>query len=391
MFGSVALASSEKANSDDILVGAEQFSLYREQLRGKKLGVVVNQTSLVGKQHLVDFLTEQGVNITRVFSPEHGFRGTLGAGELVADELDPRTEIKLVSLYGKNKKPMPKDISQIDLFLFDIQDVGVRFYTYISTLHYIMESCAENDIPLIVLDRPNPNGDYIDGPVLNPEFKSFVGLHPIPVVHGLTVGELAKMINGEGWLDSKKKCQLTVVSTKNYDHSKFYSLPIKPSPNLPNDLSIRLYPSLAFFEATKVSVGRGTDWPFQVLGYPEKQMGIFKFDAKPISGSWSELNYAGKTLYGELFTTDPMKGISLEFLISWKAKFDQQEKVFINRPKFFDKLSGNDSLRNQLLVGVEQTQIKKSWSQALLEYNLLRKKYLLYDDHPQVLRFLVYD
>lgn len=395
IFFLVLLVSSQtiRANESNtplnpLIVAAERYEDYSRFLKDKRVGIVANQTSMVGQQHLIDFLLNKQANITRVFSPEHGFSGRFEAGERVSDDSSVMANLKFVSLYGKNKKLQPKDIQAVDTLVFDIQDVGVRFYTYISTLHYLMESCAKENLSLIVLDRPNPNGDYIDGPLLNLDYKSFVGMHPIPIVHGLTVGELALMINGEGWLKDNKRCDLTVIPVKNYSHSTRYSLPVKPSPNLPNDLSVRLYPSLALFEATQVSVGRGTDWPFQVLGYPNKELGKFEFSAKTINGSWGRLNYAGKTLYGERVFDEANNGISLQFLLTWQDKFEEKDIEFINRPAFFDKLSGNKELRQQVAAKLSENEIKYSWSKDLLQFQELRRKYLLYPDHPKVLRFV---
>ncbi|MDQ7050024.1 MAG: DUF1343 domain-containing protein [Enterobacterales bacterium] len=298
--------------SHDLLVGAEQFDRYIPMLKGKRVGLLVNQTSRAFDQHLVDALLDKGVQISTIFAPEHGFRGDKAAGEKFDKEFDAKTGLPIYSLYASHKRPDQQQLKNVDILIFDIQDVGVRFYTFISSMHYLMQSCAEFSVPLIVLDRPNPNGDYVDGPLLDTRFSSFLGIHPIPMVHGLTVGELANMIEGESWLQLKFKalsnqvsdavskthkvsdlhCDLRVIPVKNYRHDRRYSLPIKPSTNLPNDLSVRLYPSLALFEATDVSVGRGTPWPFQVLGYPDSKMGDFSFVPNAIGGSWKSLNHA---------------------------------------------------------------------------------------------------
>ncbi len=370
-----------------ITVAAERYEVYYPQIKNKRLGLIVNQTSRVKDQHLVDFLLEKQHQITLVFAPEHGFRGKLGAGEKVTDQRDPKTNLPIVSLYGKNKMPTTEQLKDVDMMIFDIQDVGVRYYTYISTMHYVMQACADNQIPLLILDRPNPNGDYIDGPVLDLAFQSFVGMHPIPLVHGLTVAELAQMINQEGWLKEGKQCQLSVVKVKDYSHAHSYSLPVKPSPNLPNDLSIRLYPSLGFFEATKVSVGRGTDFPFQVLGYPNDKMGEFEFKARKITGSWSELNHAGATLYGEKFTQTSNEGVSLGYFLNWRDKFEQQKLDYISRPSFLDKLAGQAAFRQQVENGWDAKRIKNAWKADLRAFQALRSRYLLYPDHPNVLRY----
>ena len=374
---SIFISANESQN---VIVGAEQFSEYLPLIKNKRVGLLVNQTSQVGHQHLVDSLIEKQINVSAIFAPEHGFRGKQGAGETILDGRDIKTGIDIFSLHGKYKKPQKKQLEQIDFLIFDIQDVGVRYYTYISSMHYFMEACAENNIPMIVLDRPNPNGHYIDGPVLDLNYQSFIGMHPIPVVHGLTVGELATMINGEEWLIDGKQCDLTVIKVKNYDHNTHYSLSIKPSPNLPNDLSVQLYPSLGFFEGTSISVGRGTDWPFQVLGYPDKKMGGFSFRPKQITGSWKELNYAESSLYGERFTVAESGKLSLSYLINWREKFKRHNLTLISRPGFFDKLAGSDSLRNKIQSGMSAEEIENSWLPELDKYQQIRKKYLLYSD-----------
>ncbi|HEY8399691.1 MAG TPA: DUF1343 domain-containing protein, partial [Cytophagaceae bacterium] len=283
---------------DKIITGAEQLEQYLSLLKNKNVALVVNQTSVVGKTHLVDTLLSLGIKVRKIFSPEHGFRGDADAGERVNNEIDAKTGLPIVSLYGNNKKPNKESLKDVDIVIFDIQDVGVRFFTYISTMHYIMEACAENNKKVLILDRPNPNGHYVDGPVLDLKHKSFVGMHPIPIVHGLTVGELAMMINGEKWLDSGRTCDLQVIKVKNYDHKKRYSLPVKPSPNLPNDLSIQLYPHLCLFEGTTLSVGRGTEFPFQVVGHPNKAYGTFQFTPKSIPGMAKSPLHENKVCYG---------------------------------------------------------------------------------------------
>ncbi|MEM9824359.1 MAG: DUF1343 domain-containing protein, partial [Bacteroidota bacterium] len=284
-------SDDSSSNSQDpeelatILTGAEQIDRYLPKLSGKKIAMVVNQTSRVGDQHLVDALVQKGVQIKGIFAPEHGFRGKADAGEKVQDGKDAKTGVPLISLYGKKKKPGKEDLQGIDLVLFDIQDVGARFYTYISTMHYVMEACAENQLPLLILDRPNPNGHYVDGPILAGTHQSFVGMHPVPIVHGMTVGEYAQMINGEGWLAGGIQCTLEVIPCKYYDHQRFYALPLKPSPNLPNMTAIYLYPSLCLFEGTQLSVGRGTNRQFQIYGHPDLSVGSFEFRPASMEGA----------------------------------------------------------------------------------------------------------
>lgn len=392
-----------------ILVGADQPERYLPLLQGKNIAVVVNQTSRVNLNdsqesiHLVDYLDSHNVNVQVIYAPEHGFRGKYNAGEIVKNELIDSHELmdshnikkgigeqnikqrKIISLYGKNKKPQQKDLNGVDWLVFDIQDVGVRFYTYVSSMHYLMEACAEYQIPLLVLDRPNPNGDYVDGPVLKMAFQSFVGMHPIPLVHGLTVAELALMINGEGWLSDGKTCELTIVKNKSYQHSMRYILPIPPSTNLPNNLSVRLYPSLGLFEGTPVSVGRGTPLPFQQLGYPLKSMGTYSFVPEEITGSWSRLNYSNQRLYGnKIERTFNDKGINepmyftLSYIIKWRDKLAKSNIKLISRAEFFDKLAGSSQLRLQLTRGDSEDEIRQSWKNDLIDYKILRNKYLLY-------------
>lgn len=369
---------------DNIIVGAENTSAYLPQLKNKRIALLVNQTSMVHRQHLVDFLISHNIQIKLIFAPEHGFRGNKGAGEKISNSHDNKTGLPIISLHGKIKKPQPEQLKDIDLLVFDIQDVGVRFYTYISTLHYYMEACAENSIPLLVLDRPNPNGDYIAGPVLDLQYRSFLGMQSIPLVHGLTVGELAQMINGEHWLKNGKQCKLKVIPIQNYTHNSHYHLPIKPSPNLPNDNAIRLYPSLALFEATSVSVGRGSDHPFEVLAYPDPNMGGFSFTPKKISGSWGRLNYAGEKLYGEKVKATDYKYFSLKPFIRWFKKFKTMHLLFISRPKFLDKLMGTDQFRKQLTSGAKEKTIVDSWRANLKKYQRKRKQYLLYPDSDYI-------
>lgn len=336
--------------------------------------MVVNQTSEIKGTHLVDTLSKLKIKIKTIFGPEHGLRGTADAGEKVNNDFDEKTGIKIISLYGKNKKPTIEQLKGIDCMVFDIQDVGARFYTYISTLHYIMESCAENNIELVVLDRPNPNGMYIDGPILDTSLRSFVGMHPIPVVHGLTIGELAQMINGEKWIS--KPCKLNVIKCKNYTHFSTYILPIKPSPNLPNELSIALYPSLCLFEGTQMSVGRGTNYPFQQIGAPDSTYGYHFFEPKSIDGMAKSPLYEGKKCFGiDLKTMKPIRAFTLKYVIDFYTKSREKEKYFIS---FFDKLIGNKQVMQQIISGMTEKEIKLTWQNDLDKYKIIRKKYLLY-------------
>lgn len=357
---------------------ASDLPQYLPLLKGKKIGLVVNQTSTIGNTHLLDTLLSLNINVVVVFGPEHGFRGFADAGEKVNNETDLKTGIPIISLYGKNKKPFPEQMQNLDLVLFDIQDVGARFYTYISTLHYVMEACAEQNKKLIVLDRPNPNGMYIDGPILDTNFKSFVGMHPIPIVHGLTIGELAKMINGEKWLNNGLQTDLSIVKCQNYNHSSTYSLPIKPSPNLPNDLSISLYPSLCLFEGTNVSVARGTTFPFQAIGFPDTAFGNFSFTPISIDGMAKDPMHQGQKCFGLDFRNENSKH---EFTIKYLLDFynlSSNKEVFFN--KFFNKLAGNSSLMNQIKSGKTEKEIKNSWKKSTSTYKKMRSKYLLYPD-----------
>jgi uncharacterized protein YbbC (DUF1343 family) len=329
---------------------------------------------------LVDFLIESGVKPVKVFSPEHGFRGNIERGISVSDTVDIKTGISIVGLYGKYKKPSSEQLADIDVILFDIQDVGVRFFTYISTMHYVMEACAENSIPLIILDRPNPLGDYVDGPVLEPSYRSFIGMHPIPIVHGLTMGELACMINGEGWLKNGIKCDLKVIKAQYYSHSDRWHISVKPSPNLPNDIAIRLYPSLCLFEATEVSIGRGTNLPFQVLGYPNPKFGDFQFIPEDIPGIQTNPIQEGRICYG-LNLQNALSGerFTLKYLIEFGDLFTNRQDM-ITRPEWFKLLSGTDALFDDFISGKSEKEIRERWCKDLEEYKKLRKKYLLYPD-----------
>ena len=382
------------SKKQEILVGANQTEVYLPLLKGKRIGIVANQTSVIftdnGYTHLIDSLLSLKMNIKNVLVPEHGFRGTADAGEVVKDGIDIKTGLPIVSLYGKSKKPkfgrlseaenLEYDIetgdSQIDLIMFDLQDVGARFYTYISTLHYVMEACAEQNIPMLLLDRPNPNGHYIDGPILEPKHKSFVGMHPVPVIHGMTIGEYAQMINGEGWLANGIKCELTVIPIKNYNHQTSYNLPIKPSPNLPNAKAINLYPSLCFFEGTNVSVGRGTDKQFQIYGSPFLPEGKFSFTPHPNAGS-KYPKHDGKVCYGnDLSQAENLNSLHLDYLIEAYASTENKLDFFI---PFFTKLAGTTALEEQIKNDFTLKQIKASWAQGLETYDIMRKAYLIYD------------
>lgn len=380
-----ALSLNAQFDNEEITVGAERMEQYLPLLQGKKVAVVVNQTSVVKETHLVDALISREIGIVKIFAPEHGFRGTADAGESVKNGVDVRTGLPIVSLYGKNKKPSAEQLRGIDVVVFDIQDVGARFYTYISTMHYVMEACAENDKKVVVLDRPNPNGHYVDGPILDPNFKSFVGMHPIPVVHGLTVGELACMINEEGWLKGGLNCNVEVIPCLGYTHKSFYKLPIKPSPNLPNMESIYLYPHLCFFEGTTVSVGRGTDFPFQLIGHPQiKDTYAFKPTPKP-GAKYPKLE--GKACYGKFLGTSSWSNfqsqseLNLDWLHEYHQKLNKSGgEPFFLKTLFIDKLAGTDQLRKDLIAGKSIEEIRETWQKDLEVYKSLRKKYLLYED-----------
>jgi uncharacterized protein YbbC (DUF1343 family) len=360
----------------DLVLGAEQLDLLLPQLQGKRIGLLVNNTATIGKTLLADTLVSRGVNVIKIFGPEHGFRGAAADGELVNDSVDAKTGIPLVSLYGKNYKPTPQQLSDIDILLFDIQDVGARFYTYISTLHYAMEACAENGKGLIVLDRPNPNGSYVDGPVRRPEWKSIVGMHPIPIVHGLTVGELALMINGEGWLEGGRKCTVDIIRLKNWKHGGAYSLPVRPSPNLPNDQAIKLYPSLCLFEGTVISIGRGTPMPFQVAGNPELKTMAFQFTPVSLKGISPHPPLENQVCYGiDLRSVAVDRKLDLSYLLGFYKAYPNKEKFFI---AYFDKLAGTSVLKQQIRDGLTEDQIRASWQQELDRYKTMREKYLLY-------------
>ena len=374
-----------------IKTAADRTNLYTNLLQGKNIAIVANQTSVVKKNktqftHLVDSLLSLNINIKKVFAPEHGFRGKADAGEIVKDGIDTKTGLPIVSLYGKNKKPSQEQLQGIEIVVFDIQDVGARFYTYISSLHYVMEACAEANIPVIVLDRPNPNGHYIDGPILEKEYKSFVGMHPVPVVYGMTIGEYGQMINGQHWLANNLKCDLTVIPLQNYTHQSTYNLPIKPSPNLPNSKSINLYPSLCFFEGTNVSVGRGTELQFQIVGTPlfDKKEG-FSFTPQPNFGS-KYPKHQDRICYGyNLVGTKKLSQLDLTWLATFyksyssfknAQRYPYKESFFNN---FFTKLAGTKQLQQQIIEGKTETQIRATWKTDLEAFKKIRSKYLIYN------------
>lgn len=386
-----------------ITTGADQSEIYLPLLEGKKVGVLTNQTGVIqiglsgadyivetngrqstytpfvkiSDQSIIDFLIEKKINLKKIYAPEHGFRGTADAGELIKDGKDTKTGLPIISLYGNNKKPTKEQLAGIDVMVFDLQDVGARFYTYISSLHYLMEACAENNIPLIVLDRPNPKGATVDGPVLELKNKSFVGMHPIPVLHGMTIGEYAQMINDEKWLLNGVQAKLTVIPCKNYNKSMHYSLPVKPSPNLPNDTAINLYTSLCFFEGTNVSMGRGTEKQFQIYGSPFLKNMDFTFTPKPNEGAKDPVHNGIKCFGEDLSTHNPIDGLTLQWLLKAYKNTSNKEKFFNN---FFIKLAGTDKLRKQIEKGLSEKEIRETWKAGIEDFKITRKKYLLYPD-----------
>lgn len=360
----------------EITPGAAQTGAYKNLLLGESVGVVAHQSSLINdKTHLVDTLLSLQINVKKVFAPEHGFRGNADAGETIADEKDIKTGLPLISLYGRNKKPSPDSLKDISVMLFDLQDVGVRFYTYLSSLHYVMEACAEQGIPLILLDRPNPNTHFTDGPVMEEEAQSFVGMHPVPIVPGMTIGEYAQMINGEGWLHNKVQCDLTVIPVQNYTHKTPYVIRKRPSPNLPNAQAIALYPSLCLLEPTAISVGRGTEMQFQIFGHPLLPKSEFSFTPQPNFGAKNpKLN--GALCYGvDLSNVAPPKKIELEWLIYAYRHFPDKENFFMDG---FYRIAGSKKLQLQLEKGMNEEQIRETWQRDLIEFKKIRKKYLLY-------------
>lgn len=377
-------AIKEVESSDNIIVGAERMSQYLEQIRNKKVAVVANNTSYIKDKHLVDELLESGVDVVHVYTPEHGFRGNQGAGAHIEDEVDTRTGLRIYSLHGKCKKPSAVSLEGIEVMLFDIQDVGVRFYTYISTLHYVMEACAEANIPLVILDRPNPNmGHEPDGPVLEPSFSSFIGMHQIPVIHGLTIGEYGLMINGQGWLKDRIRADLSVIACEGYSRSQDYMLPIAPSPNLPNQKSIYLYPSLCFFEGTAVSIGRGTEVPFQIVGHPGFKSGSYSFTPQANSVS-KHPKLDGERCFGialseELANAMHQQGeLDLTLLIHFYEELGLGASFF-REDGFFDLLAGTSQLREQIQLGMSEEEIRTSWQEDLVAYKEMYRKYWIYE------------
>jgi uncharacterized protein YbbC (DUF1343 family) len=373
-----------------VIVGANQTEHYLPLLNGKRVGIVANQTSVIFKDlkqkkkgiseftHLVDSLVALKVDVKKVFAPEHGFRGTVDAGEHVTDGIDTKTGLPIISLYGKNRKPSAAHLKDIDILIFDIQDVGVRFYTYISTLNYMMESCAEANIPLIILDRPNPNGHYVDGPILEMEHQSFLGMFPIPLVHGMTIGEFAKMINGEQWLENKAKCDITIISVKNYTHDTFYSVPIRPSPNLPNDQAIKLYPSLGLFEGTNVNAGRGTEFQFQRYGAPFLNPETMTFTYTPQANFGAKYpKHKDVLCYGEdLSNAVDNDEMTLKWII--KAYQNSMDKSFFFNTNNSTKHAGTSTLQKQIEAGMTEAEIKATWQEELNAFKIIRNKYLIY-------------
>ncbi|MDC0007051.1 DUF1343 domain-containing protein [Winogradskyella sp.] len=406
--GMVSLSEIPEQVKDNkaIIVGANRTTAYLPLLKGKRVGVVANQTSVIFKdsinlklqmnpnfvdnggksivniepyQHIIDSLLSLNINIKKVFSPEHGFRGTADAGELVKDGKDTKTGLPIYSLHGKHKKPSKVQLEEVDIMIFDIQDVGVRFYTYISTLHYVMEACAEQNIPLLILDRPNPNGNYIDGPVLEKEHRSFLGMHPIPLVHGMTIGEYAKMINGETWLKNKSQCTITIVEMLNYNHNSTYSLPIRPSPNLPNDQSILLYPSLGLFEGTNINAGRGTEYQFQRYGTPFLDKTHYQFNYTPIANFGSKYpKHENEVCYGvDLSKVNAKRQFTLDYIIDAYNNATDKSKVF--NTSNFTAHAGTTKLQKQIESGLNHDEIKITWQDDLKAYKKMRLKYVIYD------------
>lgn len=375
----VISASLYSQQRESVRTGADQQEKVLPLLKGKKVALLVNQTAIVGKEkiHLLDTLVAAGIHVRKVFAPEHGFRGDADAGELVKNSVDKRTGVPVISLYGNNKKPTAQQLQDIDIVVFDIQDVGARFYTYISTMAYAMEACADNGKEFLVLDRPNPC-DYVDGPVLQSAYKSFVGMFPVPVLHGCTVGEMARMIKGEKWIRNAGRCKLTVLPLKNWKHGQAYSLPVRPSPNLPNDRAIALYPSLCLFEATPFSVGRGTLFPFQVIGAPEKKYGDFTFQPRSLPGFDKNPLYKNEVCYGVDLREKPVElGFTLDYLLDFYRK-SHRDAAFFSNSRWFDQLIGNSVVRESILKGMSETEIRKGWQKELEGYKRVREKYLLY-------------
>lgn len=386
LVGALSWAASARAQKlpTPVIVGAERMELLLPTLQGKCVALMVNQSSLVGSTgtHLVDTLLSQGINIVRLFVPEHGLRGKVDAGKNVRSGVDEKTGLPVVSLYGQRKRPTPEMLADIDLLVFDLQDVGTRFYTYISSMHYLMEACAEEGKTFVVCDRPNPN-DFIDGPILEPDCRSFIGVDPLPVAHGMTVGELALMIDGERWLRGGNTCHVKVIPMAGWSHGDPYELPVRPSPNLPNSRSIELYPSLCFFEATIMSVGRGTSKPFQAIGYPDKRFGSIVYTPQIKLGEDSNPRHKGKLCYGTDYTSVslPKRQIALGPLLDYYRKADSLGLQLINQRQLFDLLAGTKKLRQQLSSGLSEEEIRASWQAGLKDFQAKRARYLLYTDY----------
>ncbi|MFW5778088.1 MAG: exo-beta-N-acetylmuramidase NamZ domain-containing protein [Bacteroidota bacterium] len=379
-----AQTTGGKDQNSFIRPGAWQTELYIPLLQGKKIGVLGNHTSKIKDIHLVDTLLSAGLDIVRIFSPEHGFRGEAAAGEYVKNSIDPITGLPVISLYGSNRIPSPEDVKDLDVIIFDIQDVGVRFYTYISTMTYMMQTASSVGVPMIILDRPNPNGHITDGPLLDSEHTSFVGLHPIPVLHGMTVGEYAQMVNGQGWLENQRTCEIHIVKVENYKRDMYYQVPDIPSPNLPDMTSILLYPGLCFFEGTPVSIGRGTDFPFQVYGHPDFPKEIFSFTFTPESRRAApHPPNKNQVCYGidlrkhkpELLHKE-QNYLDISHLLKAYEHFAEKESFFND---FFEKLAGTSKLRDQIRQGFSENEIRDSWQKDLQEFMNMREKYLLYN------------
>ena len=386
LVGALSWTASARAQKlpPPVTVGAERMELLLPTLQGKRVALMVNQSSLVGSTgtHLVDTLLSQGINIVRLFVPEHGLRGKVDAGKNVRSGVDEKTGLPVVSLYGQRKRPTPEMLADIDLLVFDLQDVGTRFYTYISSMHYLMEACAEEGKTFVVCDRPNPN-DFIDGPMLEPDCRSFIGVDPLPVAHGMTVGELALMIDGERWLRGGNTCHVKVIPMDGWSHGDPYELPVRPSPNLPNSRSIELYPSLCFFEATIMSVGRGTSKPFQAIGYPDKRFGNIVYTPQIKLGEDSNPRHKGKLCYGTDYTSVslPKRQIALGPLLDYYRKADSLGLQLINQRQLFDLLAGTKMLRQQLSSGLSEDEIRASWQAGLKAFQAKRARYLLYTDY----------
>lgn len=368
----------------EINTGADQIEKYIPKLEKKNVAIVANQTSIVGKSHIVDTLISLGINVKKIFGPEHGFRGTGDAGEIINDNFDRKTGLPVISLHGKHKKPQTEDLQDIDIVIFDIQDVGVRFYTYISTLQYVMEACAEQKLEMLILDRPNPNGFYVDGPVLDTTYRSFLGLNPIPLVHGMTIGEIAQMLNGEAWLKNGILCKIHIIKCENYDHNSLYILPEKPSPNLSTMASVYLYPSLGLFEGTVISAGRGTKHPFEIFGHPKFRNTDYTFVPVSIPGTSKYPKFEGENCHGFFLGNKAAsnvleeKKINLEWLMKTYKDLTDQGVEFFN--PYFNHHAGNNKLKEQLIDGVSIEEIRKSWENDILGFKEIRKKYLLYAD-----------